>query len=86
MVMDVSHLNDKCFWGVIDLAQGPIIASHSNARSVCPAMRNLTDDMLKAIAKTGGLVGMNSMREFISKSTMNKMSSIWQTMSSILLI
>ena len=46
MVMDVSHLNDKCFWGVIDLAQGPIIASHSNARSVCPAMRNLTDDML----------------------------------------
>ena len=67
MVMDVSHLNDKCFWGVIDLAQGPIIASHSNARSVCPAMRNLTDDMLKAIAKTGGLVGMNSMREFISE-------------------
>ena len=65
MVMDVSHLNDKCFWGVIDLAQGPIIASHSNARSVCPAMRNLTDDMLKAIAKTGGLVRMNSMREFI---------------------
>lgn len=67
MVMDVSHLNDKCFWGVIDLAQGPIIASHSNARSVCPAMRNLTDDMLKAIAQTGGLVGMNSMREFISE-------------------
>lgn len=67
MVMDVSHLNDKCFWGVIDLAQGPIIASHSNARSVCPAMRNLTDDMLKAIAKTGCLVGRNSMREFISE-------------------
>ena len=62
MVMDVSHLNDKCFWGVIDLARGPIIASHSNARAVCPAMRNLTDDMLKAIAGTNGLVGMNSMR------------------------
>lgn len=67
MVMDVSHLNDKCFWDVIDLAQGPIIASHSNARAVCPAMRNLTDDMLKAIAKTGGLAGMNSMREFINE-------------------
>ena len=67
MVMDVSHLNDKGFWDVIDLAQGPIIASHSNSRVVCPHMRNLTDDMLKAIASTGGLAGMNSMREFIAE-------------------
>ena len=67
MVMDVSHLNDKCFWDVINLAQGPIIASHSNSRVVCPHMRNLTDDMLKAVAATGGLAGMNSMREFIAE-------------------
>ncbi len=68
MVMDVSHLNDKCFWDVIHLAQGPIIASHSNSRTVCPHMRNLSDDMLRAIAETGGLAGMNSMREFIAEA------------------
>lgn len=67
MVMDVSHLNDRCFRDVISLAQAPVIASHSNARALCPAMRNLTDDMILEIAKTGGLVGMNSLREFIDE-------------------
>ncbi|MBE6031955.1 MAG: membrane dipeptidase [Clostridiales bacterium] len=67
MVMDVSHLNDKCFWEVLSLAQGPVIASHSNARALCPAMRNLTDDMIREIAKTGGLLGMNSLRDFIDE-------------------
>lgn len=65
MVMDVSHLNDKSFWDVMSQAQAPVIASHSNARAVCPAMRNLTDDMIREIANTGGLLGMNSLREFI---------------------
>lgn len=72
MVMDVSHLNDKCFWEVMNLAQGPIIASHSNARAVCPVMRNLSDEMLKEIAKTGGLAGMNSLREFIDEKHENQ--------------
>ena len=65
MVMDVSHLNDRCFRDVMSLAQAPVIASHSNVRALCSAMRNLTDDMIREIAKTGGLVGMNSLREFI---------------------
>lgn len=72
MVMDVSHLNDKGFWDVMKLAQGPVIASHSNARSVCPAMRNLSDDMLKEIAKSGGLTGINSLREFIDDKRENQ--------------
>lgn len=72
MVMDVSHLNDKGFWDVMKLAGGPVIASHSNARSICPAMRNLSDDMLKAIAGTDGLVGMNSLREFIDEKYENQ--------------
>ena len=72
MVMDVSHLNDKGFWDVMKLAGGPVIASHSNARSICPAMRNLSDDMLKAIAETDGLVGMNSLREFIDEKYENQ--------------
>ena len=72
MVLDVSHLNDKCFWEIMELAQGPVIASHSNARAVCPAMRNLSDEMLKELARTGGLVGMNSLREFIDDSPQNQ--------------
>ena len=51
----------------MSIATTPVIASHSNSRTVCPAKRNLTDDMLKEIAKTGGLVGMNSLREFVSE-------------------
>ncbi len=66
MVVDVSHLNDKSFWGVIDAASGPVIASHSNCRALCGTMRNLSDDMIRAIGKTGGLVGMNSFKEFTS--------------------
>ena len=67
MVVDVSHLNDKCFWDIIDKTSGVVIASHSNARAVCPAMRNLSDDMLKAIADADGLAGLNSMREFVGE-------------------
>lgn len=51
MVLDVSHLNDKSFWDLMSIATTPVIASHSNSRTVCPAKRNLTDDMLKEIAK-----------------------------------
>ena len=61
------HLNDKSFWDLMSITTTPVIASHSNSRTVCPAKRNLTDDMLKEIAKTGGLVGMNSLREFVSE-------------------
>lgn len=68
MVLDVSHLNDKSFWDLMSVATTPVIASHSNARAVCPAKRNLADDMLKEIARTGGLVGMNSLREFVGET------------------
>ncbi|MDO4555845.1 MAG: membrane dipeptidase [Lachnospiraceae bacterium] len=72
MVLDVSHLNDKSFWDVMKSARGPVIASHSNVRKICPVMRNLSDEMLKEIAQTGGLVGMNSLREFIHEKKENQ--------------
>lgn len=65
MLVDVSHLNEKSFWDVVATAKGPIIASHSNCRSLCDHRRNLTDDQLKAIAASGGLIGMNSFRDFV---------------------
>ena len=59
MLVDVSHLNDGGFWDVIDLAERPVIASHSNCRALCDVSRNLTDDQLRAIRDTGGVVGVN---------------------------
>lgn len=67
MIMDVSHLNDKSFWDVMSVASGPIVASHSNSRAMCPAARNLTDEQLLEIKHTGGLVGINSFNLFVSQ-------------------
>lgn len=67
MILDVSHLNDKSFWDVINNTDKPIIASHSNCRALCDVPRNLTDQQLNAIANTNGLVGLNSFNEFVHK-------------------
>lgn len=65
MVVDVSHLNDGGFWDVMDLAGGPVIASHSDCRALCDVRRNLADDQLRAIRDTGGVVGLNVHHGFI---------------------
>jgi membrane dipeptidase len=61
MLMDVSHLNDSGFADVVKHATGPIVASHSNARARMNHLRNLTDDQLKAIAASGGVIGLNKL-------------------------
>ncbi len=68
ILLDVSHLNEKSFWDVIRVAQKPVIASHSNARALCDVPRNLTDDQVRAIAQSGGLVGVNAYHEFIDEN------------------
>jgi membrane dipeptidase len=65
MVVDVSHLSDEAFWDVMDITQGPIVASHSNSRSVCDVSRNLTDDMFRAVCNTGGVAGINQYAQFV---------------------
>ena len=57
-MLDVSHLNEAGFWDITKISDQPIIASHSNAHSLCPSPRNLTDRQLDAIAERGGLVGV----------------------------
>lgn len=64
--IDVSHLNDEGFWDVLDLFEGPVLASHSNCRSLVPVARNLTDDQIRALSARQGLVGMNACSAFVS--------------------
>ena len=65
ILVDVSHLNDGGFRDVMKMAEGPVIASHSNCRALCDVRRNLTDDQLRAIRDTGGIVGLNVHHAFV---------------------
>jgi membrane dipeptidase len=66
MIIDVSHLNDEGFWDVMEFSKKPVIATHSNSRTLTSVMRNLTDEQISAIAEKGGLIGINSASSFVS--------------------
>lgn len=68
MIIDVSHLNEKSFWDVVEVMKGPIIASHSNSRTLCDHARNLSDEQAIAIAKSGGVIGINVCEEFVGET------------------
>ncbi len=59
MMVDISHVADKTFWDTIAITKAPVIASHSSARALVDAPRNMTDDMLRAVAKNRGVVQVN---------------------------
>lgn len=59
MVIDVSHMNERAFWDTLEIADQPIVATHSNAHALCAQARNLTDRQLAAIKQNGGMVGVN---------------------------
>ena len=65
MLVDVSHISDNAFWDIMDITTLPVIASHSNSRTVWNVSRNVTDEMFLEICKTGGVVGMNLYAEFL---------------------
>jgi membrane dipeptidase len=67
MMVDISHVADKTFWDTIATTKAPVIASHSSARALVNAPRNMTDDMLKAVAKNGGVVQVNFFNAFIDE-------------------
>jgi membrane dipeptidase len=58
ILVDLSHLNERGFWDVAEIAAAPLVASHSGAHALCPSPRNLTDEQLRAIGASGGLVGI----------------------------
>lgn len=59
IMIDLSHLNEAGFWDVAKTTQAPLVATHSNAHSICAATRNLTDKQLDAIRESDGMVGVN---------------------------
>ena len=67
IMIDVSHASDSTFYDVIELTTKPIIASHSCARALCNNPRNLSDDMLRAIAKNGGVVQMCILSDYVKE-------------------
>ena len=68
MLVDISHVADKTFWDTIATTKAPVIASHSSSRALVNAPRNMTDDMLKAVAKNGGVVQVNFFNGFVDET------------------
>ncbi|MBV8553122.1 MAG: dipeptidase [Acidobacteriaceae bacterium] len=71
MMVDISHVADKTFWDALATSQAPLIASHSAARAVTDVPRNMTDDMIRALAKRGGVIQVNFYCNFISQQAAN---------------
>ncbi len=68
MIVDVSHMSDGGFWDTLKYSRKPVVASHSNARTLCNHPRNLSDDMIRALAKQGGVIGVNTYPYFVHPS------------------
>ena len=66
MIIDVAHLTKPGFWDVIAASTAPIMATHSNAEAICNHIRNLDDEQIKALAKNGGVMGMNFSAAFVA--------------------
>ena len=67
MIVDISHVSDKTFYDALQVTTKPVIASHSSCRAYSDVPRNMTDDMLRALAKNGGVVGVNFSASFLNQ-------------------
>jgi len=82
MMVDVSHVSDRTFFRTLNISRAPVIASHSGARALCDAPRNMTDDMLRAIAtyggpdSKGGVVQVNFFSGFVSQEYRNALKAM----------
>ena len=66
MMVDISHVSDKTFYDTLAATHAPVIASHSSCRALCDVPRNMTDDMIRALAKNGGVMDINFYPGFLS--------------------
>ena len=66
MIVDLSHISDRAFYDVLDCAEKPVVASHSNSRTLCGHSRNLTDHQYRALCQHGGYTGINLFAAFLA--------------------
>lgn len=71
MIVDISHVSDKTFADVLEVSKAPVFASHSSCRAICDAPRNMTDDMMRALAAKGGVIQINYHVGFLSQEFRN---------------
>ena len=67
MVIDLSHISERAFWDVLELTDRPVLAGHSDAAGIQPHVRNLTDEQFTALAKRGGVAGLNLSPRFLGQ-------------------
>jgi membrane dipeptidase len=71
VIVDISHVSDKTFYDALEVSKAPLFASHSSCRAVCDAARNMTDEMIKALAAKGGVIQINYHVGFLSQEYRN---------------
>src|SRR3989440_4185092 len=71
MMVDISHVSDKTFYDALAVSRAPMIASHSSCRALCDHPRNMTDDMIKALATKGGVIQINYEKSFLDQAYKN---------------
>jgi membrane dipeptidase len=76
MMVDISHVSDKTFYDAVETSAAPVIASHSSCRALADVPRNMTDDMLRALAKNGGVVHLNYFDGFLDRGFMDRMDGM----------
>jgi membrane dipeptidase len=67
VMVDISHVSDKTFYDALETSKAPVIASHSSCRALCNVPRNMTDDMIRALARNGGVIQINYHVGFLSQ-------------------
>lgn len=72
IIVDISHVGEATFWDAINTTTKPVIASHSNAYSICPVTRNLKDDQILAVGKNGGVINLNFFSGFVDSNFLRK--------------
>jgi len=68
IMVDISHVSDKTFYDALEVSQAPLIASHSSCRAICSHPRDMSDDMIKALAGKGGVIQINYEKSFIDQA------------------
>jgi membrane dipeptidase len=68
ILVDISHVSDKTFYDALEVSKAPLIASHSSCRALCNHVRNMSDDMIKALAAKGGVIQINYEKSFIDQA------------------